>query len=236
MGGYADPAYADAMSPYGGGGSAAAIAAVTASQAGSGADWYAAEIASREAAAAANTESSPSSSTGGGQTTFYVDPRTGEMYANYEQFLAQNPTGVSVPVWSTPGVPVVTPTGETFYSRYSQYWMDPAYTGPEPSLKEQAALSSADYARDFAGELLAQYGTTAAPAVQQKAAVYKSASTLTTTPRTLTQQIEDLTGGNDVVAQGVDWIKNNLLIIVIVIAGIFVLPRFLDAAVPTRRR
>lgn len=196
--------------------------------------WYTQEIAGREAAAMASTESTPLSS-GGGTTAFYQDPRTGDMYANKAQFLSQNPTGVSVPVWSTPGVAVKTPTGEVFQSRYSQYWMDPAYTGPEPSIEEKSFYSDAGVARDFAAALLEQYGTTAAPVVQQKAGVYRSPSTPAAC--TFQQQIEDLTGGtSDVLGAGIDWLKDNLLIVVIVIAGIFVLPRLADAALPARRR
>ena len=196
------------------------------------ASWWSSEIASREAEAAANTISSPSSNGGGGTT--YTDPRTGQNYPSYEWFLSQNPSGVSSPVWSTPGVPVKTPEGETYYTHKSQYWTEPGYMGSEPSLAEKAVYSSADYARDFAGALLDQYGAAAAPVVQAKAVAYKSPSTPAAT-RTVQQQLADL-GVGDMVGQGVDWIKNNLLIIVIVIAGIFVLPRLADAALPARRR
>ena len=236
MGGYdanaADSAgfgYSEAVAGGGGEGFTGGSAAPEGS-----ASWWTSEIASREAEAAANTLSSPSGDSGMANAGFYQDPRTGEMYANKTQFLAQNPTGVSVPVWSTPGISVVTPSGDVFQSRYSQYWMDPAYTGVEPSLAEKAAYSTADYARDFAGALLDQYGTTAAPVVQAKAVAYRSPSTPAAT-RTVQQQLEDL-GVGDIVGQGISWLKNNILIVVIVIAGIFVLPRLADAALPARRR
>jgi len=202
-------------------------------------DWYAGEIAAREAAAAANTESNP---TGDGNTSndgFYQDPRTGEMYANKTQFLAQNPTGVSVPVWSTPGVPVLTPSGEVFYSRFSQYDMDPAYDKDRygvPSLAEQERYSRADYARDFAGDLLAQYENIS-PAVAAKSKAYQYVSVKQPVPQRVPEQAalpesatELVNQASDIINKGANFLANNLLIVVIVIAGLIVLPRLIPAA------
>lgn len=218
---WASATFGDAGAPSGGGASEGSP------------DWWNYELAARASDAAANTESTPSQDTGGSNTATYTDPRTGQQYPSYEWFLTQNPTGVSVPEWSTPGIPVKTPSGEIFYSHFSQYDMDPAYDVArygQPSLAEQKAYSDAGYARDFAGALMEQYGQTAAPVVQQKAAVYKSPSTPAAVPRTIQQQIADLTGGNEQIAQGMDWIKNNLLIVVIIIAAVFVLPRFIPTS------
>lgn len=200
------------------------------------ASWYSAEIASREAEAAANTMSSPSGDSGMTNGGFYQDPRTGDMYANYTQFLSQNPTGVSVDVWSTPGVSVTTPSGEIFESRYSQYWMDPGYTGQEPSLAEKAAYSSAEYAAAFAGTLMSQYDQTAvSPAAKVIATTYPKLATTPVTTKTIAEQFADLTGDTGIDVSGaIDWLKNNFLIVVIVVSAVFVLPRVLPA--PARGR
>ena len=188
-------------------------------------EWWTAQINGRAVAAAENTETNPQTSaltdTGSG---FFQDPRTGNMYASYEQFVRATAPGGSAYVPPSQTIAVVTPDGKVFNTTYSQYWMDPNYTGPEPSYEVKAAYSSADYAAGFAGSITNLIvGTTSNVSAAIKA-IAKMYPTLSAVPK----ETEDLLG------KGVGWLTDNLLIVVIVIAGVIILPRILPA--PSRRR
>lgn len=215
MGGYSDNTEANYDSWGGGGGSAPAEGT---------SDWWASEISSREAEAAANTAENPQE--GMSTSDFYTDPRTGQAYANYAQYerLHEDYTAPT-----TGAHTVTTPTGQAFTTTYSQYWMDPEYAGVEPGLDEKAYYSDATYA--YAN---AQYIKDA----------YSDEPTGVQAPKTYSvqkQQIREATGqtgpdtstlvanAQDLAQRGVDWISQNLLLVVIAVAAVIILPRILPS-------
>jgi hypothetical protein len=148
---------------------------------------------------------------------------------------------------------------------YSQYWMNPAYTGPEPSIEEKAILSTADYAQAFAGamsSLHADAGGAVTTTIQGLADWYKSVggkasqnaagdvttniiapytlSTSLTTPGSGgggSQQLSDITGQLTGIASALlKWLSDNLLIVIVVVAGAFLVPRLLAAGTGRRTR
>jgi len=151
-------------------------------------------------------------------------------------------------------IPVVTPSGLVFQSAYSQYWMDPAYDSAKygtPTLAEKASFSSADYARDFAGTIadaeVVAHGSTVSPAIAEMSRTWPALSVdLTKQPVTQTiaeQSRQPVSAVDELISKlegiagtGVTWITNNLLLILIVGAAIFVLPSLLGAVIPSRRR
>jgi hypothetical protein len=151
-------------------------------------------------------------------------------------------------------VPVVTPSGLIFQSAYSQYWMDPAYDTSKygtPTLAQKAAFSSADFSRDFAGTIsemyVNAYGTAVSPAIKEMAEMYPHLGIDTTkepvTQTVAEQSVQPAVAADELAAKlegmigaGIGWITNNLLLIVIAGAAVFVLPSLLSAALPTKRR
>jgi len=151
-------------------------------------------------------------------------------------------------------IPVVTPSGLIFQSAYSQYWMDPTYDSAKygtPTLAEKASFSSADYARDFAGTIadaeVAAHGSTVSPAIAEMSRTWPALSVdLTKQPVTQTiaeQSRQPVSAVDELVSKlegmfgaSVTWITNNLLLIVIAGAAVYVLPSLFSTATSAIRR
>jgi hypothetical protein len=237
MGGYSDLTESDITDGLAYASGMGGVAASNPAPEGS-ADWWNYEIQARENAAVLNTADNPTASewTNTG-TGFYQDPRTGDMYASYAQFVAATSPGGSAYVEPTKGThTVITPNGTPFDTTYSQYWMDPNYRGSEPEIAEKAYYSSAEYAAANAYYIMdrAQGIPTnkiqPPPTYAQSKLIQPAAAQTNSGLPTEAQNLLDRATSTGYQLMG--WLEQNFLLVVIGLAAIFVLPRLL----PSRSR
>jgi len=130
--------------------------------------------------------------------------------------------------------------------------MDPSYNAAvygTPTTAQKAAFSTADFSRDFAGTIsemyVNAYGEAVSPAIKKMAETYPHLG-IDSTKEPVTQIVaeqsvqpqaaaDELIGKLEGIAgAGITWITNNLLIVLIAGAAIFVLPSLIGAAMPGR--
>ncbi len=162
----------------------------------------------------------------------FIHPRTGRSWATEAMAIEMDGPLVSPPGSVTLGLYA----GEEYAGQTqpiqtgSQYWMNSNYTGPEPDYATKMQYSDAGYARDYVLQLLKGYptNTLSAPVAAEQGQYSNLAAAGTGLFAGGT--------GSDVIDQSVSWIQNNILLVIIAIAAVFVLPRLLDAALPSGRR
>jgi len=119
----------------------------------------------------------------------------------------------------------------------SQFWMDAGFVGQEPDLAKKAEFSDAQYAfsnaQKIAQNAINNYGkNNVSPAVLALSEIHTATPQNIESPQ-IPASMDRLMLGLDT---GINWITNNLLVIVIFFAAIFIIPGLLSSLMPHGRR